>query len=415
VGTTKPIHTSTPIRNCSNKANTKTTPIKILNVNCQSIKSKQCRLKNLIDNTKPDVIICTETWVDPSITDNQIFPDEYKLYRKDRLTTEVGVLIAINKEYLSSPVPELSTDCEIVWAKISLANSQDLYIAAYYNPKTTNEQSLDELAISLNRACRNTNSNIIIAGDFNLPGWIWKTKNLKPNTPCPKNHHTFIDMLNDNGLAQMVEEPTRGENTLDLVISDNRSCITRVHTLPGISDHDIVFAEVDLKIKTKIQKPRSIPLYKKAKWDTMKEELAGLMDKLNELDNIKTCTNEMWCVFKNHLEEIVKKHVPHKIAKTKESLPWITPDIRKLIRKRDRLYKQNKKSGNTTTAKKFKDIKRKVQRELRRAYWNYIEEIVTPQENDNQYTNMNLQTVKASHHYEVMVSSTQTQLTNQAS
>jgi ATP-dependent helicase YprA (DUF1998 family) len=130
---------------------------------------------------------------------------------------------------------------------------------------------------------------------------------------------------------------------------------------------------------------------------------------------MKTCVNEMWCVFKNHLEEIVKKHVPHKIAKTKESLPWITPDIRKLIRKRDRLYKQNKKSGNTTTAKKFKDIKRKVQRELRRAYWNYIEEIVTPQENDNQYTNMNLQTVKASHHYEVMVSSTQTQLTNQAS
>jgi hypothetical protein len=246
----------------------------------------------------------------------------------------------------------------------------------------------DILPISLNRACRNTNSNIIIAGDFNLPGWIWKTKNFKPNTPCPKNHHKFIDMLNDNGLAQMVEEPTRGENTLELVISNNPSCITRVHTLPGISDHDIVFAEVDLKIKKKIQKPCSIPLYKKAKWDTMKEELAGLMDKLNELDNMKTCVNEMWCVFKNHLEEIVKKHVPHKIAKTKESLPWITPDIRKLTLKRDRLYKQNKKSGNTTTAKKLKDIKRKVQKELRRAYWNYIEEIVTPQENDNQYSSM---------------------------
>ena len=96
----------------------------------------------------------------------------------------------------------------------------------------------------------------------------------------------------------------------------------------------------------------------------------------------------MWCIFKNHLEEIVKKHVSHKIAKTKESLPWLTPDIRRLIRKRDRLYKQKKKSGNTTAAKKFKDIKRKVQRELRRAYWNYIEEIVTPQENDNQYTGM---------------------------
>ena len=72
-------------------------------------------------------------------------------------------------------------------------------------------------------------------------------------------------MLNDNGLAQMVEEPTRGENTLDLVISNNPSCMTRVHTLPGISGHGIAFAEVDMKIKKKIQKPRSIPLYKKAK------------------------------------------------------------------------------------------------------------------------------------------------------
>jgi hypothetical protein len=85
------------------------------------------------------VIICTETWVDPSITNNQIFLDEYKLYRKDRLTTGGGVLIAINKEYLSSPVPELSTDCGIVWAKISLTNSKDLYIAAYYNPKENNK------------------------------------------------------------------------------------------------------------------------------------------------------------------------------------------------------------------------------------------------------------------------------------
>jgi hypothetical protein len=30
-------------------------------------------------------------------------------------------------------VPELQTECEIVWAKISTVNSKDLYIAAYYN------------------------------------------------------------------------------------------------------------------------------------------------------------------------------------------------------------------------------------------------------------------------------------------
>jgi hypothetical protein len=63
-------------------------------------------------------------------------------------------------------------------------------------------------------------------------------------------------------------------------------------------------------------------------------------------------------------------------------MPWITSDLKKLIRKRDRLYKRNKKSGDKKTAKKFKEIKQIVQHELRRAYWKYIESIVTPQEDD---------------------------------
>ena len=94
-------------------------------------------------------------------------------------------MIAINKEYLSEPVPEYDTDCEIVWAKIRLVNNKDLYLAACYNPKTSNEQSLDELGKSLFRFNKNAKSNIIIAGDFNLPGWEWKTKTLKENTSYP--------------------------------------------------------------------------------------------------------------------------------------------------------------------------------------------------------------------------------------
>ena len=79
------------------------------------------------------------------------------------------------------------------------------------------------------------------------------------------------------------------------------------------------------------------------------------------------------------------------MAKRRDSSPWITPEIKKLIRKRDRLqnvYKCKKKSGNKKSTEKFKIIKRKVQRELRRAYWKYVEEIVTPEEDDNQYSGM---------------------------
>lgn len=56
---------------------------------------------------------------------------------------------------------------------------------------------------------------------MNFPSWDWKLVVLKPNPTLPRLHHAFIDMLNDCGLEQLVEEPTRQENTLDLIITNS--------------------------------------------------------------------------------------------------------------------------------------------------------------------------------------------------
>jgi len=82
-------------------------------------------------------------------------------------------------------------------------------------------------------------------------------------------------------------------------------------------------------------------------------------------------------------------HIPHKTAKQKDCLPWITPNIRKLIRRRDRLYKKKKQSADPKITSKFKEVKRMIHMELRREYWKYIESIVTPKEDDeNQHSSM---------------------------
>ncbi|CAC5404305.1 unnamed protein product [Mytilus coruscus] len=87
----------------------------MLTVNFQSIKSKQGQVKNLVESTQPDIVLGTETWIDPTITDNQIFPPNYHIlvYRNDR-NLKGGVLTAIKNDHLSTPVPELQTNCEIV-------------------------------------------------------------------------------------------------------------------------------------------------------------------------------------------------------------------------------------------------------------------------------------------------------------
>lgn len=150
----------------------------MLTVNFQSIKSKQGLVKNLVESTKPDIVLGTETWIDSSVKDTQIFPPNYTIYRNDRNMKGGGVLIAINHDHLNTPVPELQTNCEIVWAKISLAGSKDLYLASYYNPKTSNEESLEELGRSLEKVNTTKNAFIVVGGDFNIPGWNWKTRTL---------------------------------------------------------------------------------------------------------------------------------------------------------------------------------------------------------------------------------------------
>ena len=105
----------------------------------------------------PDIIIATETWLDPSIGNSQFFPTNYNIFRKDRAECiGGGVLIAIHNKFLSSEMPELDSDSEIIWARIQRSGCKDLRICAFYNPKTSGDLSAFETSVK--RAC-GTNSD----------------------------------------------------------------------------------------------------------------------------------------------------------------------------------------------------------------------------------------------------------------
>lgn len=55
--------------------------------------------------------------------------------------------------------------------KSSGAKWKSIHLCSYYHPKTSNEECIDQLAKSLKRASSIKNSFIVVAGDFNLPGW----------------------------------------------------------------------------------------------------------------------------------------------------------------------------------------------------------------------------------------------------
>ena len=103
----------------------------------------------MLDSIKPDIIFGTETWIDNNIKDSQIFTPEYNIYRNDRNLNGGGVLLAVRDNLISSPVPELQTDCEIIWCKLELVGYKAIYLTSYYNPKTSNEESYSQFEISM--------------------------------------------------------------------------------------------------------------------------------------------------------------------------------------------------------------------------------------------------------------------------
>jgi len=260
------VHSSTPdnTKKSAKKSNTGSTQhivnVNNVNVNFQSIKTKQGQLYNMLDSIKPDIICGTETWIDNSIKDSQIFTPGYNIYRNDRNLNGGGVLLAVRDNLISSPVPELQTDCEIIWCKLELVGHKAIYLTSYYNPKTSNEESYRQFEISMNRATSIKNAVLIAAGYFNLPGWDWKVKQLKPKTQHVNIHHKFTNILDNHGLIQLVEEPTRGTNILDLIITNYPESFRRTEVMPGLSDHDIVYTAVN-RIPAKI-KQKKILLYK---------------------------------------------------------------------------------------------------------------------------------------------------------
>ena len=132
------------------------------------------------------------------------------------------------------------------------------------------------------------------------------------------------------------------------------------------------------------------------------KDLASL--NLNEIQNITADPNHMWLLWKKMFLDLLDKDAPITEIKLKgNNLPYITMEMRRLIRTRDHLKKANQ-SGSKYLHQAFQQIRNKVSygiRKLRSDYyskkikesigdmrstWKILKEITN---NDNKSTSIN--------------------------
>jgi hypothetical protein len=189
-----------------------------------------------------------------------------------------------------------------------------------------------------------------------------------------------LDIIADNGLTQVVKEPTYYDNTLDLFLVSNPSLVYNTQVVPGISKdgHHAVYAELDVSLTRRRKKPRRVQDFKKANWEGLKDHMKAAGDNIMENTTEDTPVDDILKKFTVELEKGITQFIPNRMTKTKERPPWITLEIKHLLRKQRRLFEKQKGCAYASRASQhYRSLKAFVQRAIRKAYWQYIEGIIT--------------------------------------
>ena len=62
------------------------------------------------------------------------------------------------------------------------------------------------------------------------------------------------------------------------------------------------------------------------------------------------------------IQDSADKHIPSKISRSVSSVPWITPEIRRKIGKRNETHAKAKKTGSAKIRSKIETLRREISR-----------------------------------------------------
>ena len=110
-----------------------------------------------------------------------------------------------------------------------------------------------------------------------------------------------------------------------------------------------------MKPTRKVLVKRKIYIYKKADSELLKGEISSAWDKFQTSQSHDRSVEQNWCHFTSIILTAIKNHVPTKTISGRWNLPWITPGLRRLMRKKQRVYNLAKRLQNPQHWKKFKE------------------------------------------------------------
>ena len=181
----------------------------------------------------------------------------------------------------------------------------------------------------------------------------------------------MLDICTDFNLVQIIDQPTRHDNILDLCFTSNPATVDHFEIIAGISDHDAVMIHTMFRPFHTKKPRRKIFLQKKANYTNISDDIDSFLNS-SQINWQTMSINELWSQFKTCIQNAMIKNIPQKYITSRFGPPWITHALKKSIKKKQRLYNKAKQYSSIENWKAFKLFRRKLDRNIRKAYRNYV-------------------------------------------
>ena len=101
----------------------------------------------------------------------------------------------------------------------------------------------------------------------------------------------------------------------------------------------------------------------------MKSDMINFQHSFFNCDPLSHTVQKNWDILNSEIKALVNKHIPTKMTCSKHINPWITKEIRRMCRKKQRLYNKAQASENNEDRKSYKNFKKLTQTPYK--YWSF--------------------------------------------
>ena len=297
-----------------------------------------------------EIICLTETYLNGSVFDGEIFCDDYQVFRRDRESTGStkrdggGVLVATKRTMDAVLLPDVCTEAEDLWISVSHCNNRLLLCCVYLPPDDFD--ALEYFMYGLVSVCEKyPDSVIIICGDFNVPLLKWSASadgSLCPSASYDKRSRMFLDTFSYCNLFQFNNVENTKSRLLDLVISNN-SGIIDVCPCPGsLVEEDNHHPSLIVNLSRINIAPLRRAGVRKYLFNCANYEDITMSLKNIDWDDLLADlgTDEAVDVFYKKIWQVIDKHVPYKTPRVQRYPSWFSEATIKCIKEKRKFHKK---------------------------------------------------------------------------